>query len=118
MMSSDFNGFVGYNSVPEKLSMEVIQIPADKILQLGKTYDFEYKTSSNHNNAIIYNSDWHFALKKNQPEMNLKGYYDGVVEKDGTIRFSITCDFPGTLKLSSQSTNNGSYYSFLEYMTE
>ena len=90
-------------------------MPAAGILPRGGKAVFEYRIDDCLKHALIYEGEWHFALRDGEPDYNFAGVYDGTIAEDGTVRFEIDCSKAGNIKITAQPGEHDSFGAFIEY---
>jgi len=115
LQSPDYTGLVKRYSPPGGRGLSTVNLPVKAILKRDKKYTFEYIPEKCLHNAIIYNNTWHFALKDGEQKYGFAGIYDGTIDSDGTVSFTLLTDKPGSLKIVAQPSKKDPYGTFLEY---
>ena len=116
LLSPDFSGFVKTFSPPKGRRLTAVNLPAAAVLKKGREYNFEYSIENCQRYALIYNGEWHFALREGEAQYRFSGIYDGTIDNDGVVHFKIDCTKAGNLKILAQPEEGDSYGGFLEYI--
>ena len=103
---------------PANRKLTAVNLPVGAVLKRREEYTFEYKIDSCIRYAIIYNGEWHFALREGEDKYSFSGFYDVKIDKNGLINFKLDCPAPGSIKIVAQPDEGDSFGSFLEYIVE
>ena len=115
LLSPDFSGFVKTYKPPKERKLQAVNLPAGAFLDRNQEYRFEYRIGDCLRYAIIYNGEWHFALREGEEKYNFSGYYDGTIDSGGLVIFNLNLIDAGSMKIVAQPEEGDSFGSFLEY---